>query len=65
MGMSFTAKDFLNFLFDYSFCSTSNTVVSGAMAERIYVDAYIFFSIIMTGFIYPICAGWAWGDGWL
>ncbi|CDW76015.1 ammonium transporter [Stylonychia lemnae] len=65
IGINFRNKDYMEFLFDYSFCSTSTTIVSGSMAERIYVDAYIVFSIIMTGFIYPICAGWAWGGGWL
>ena len=49
----------------YSFCATSTTIVSGALAERIYVGSYIVFSMIMTGLIYPIAAGWAWGDGWL
>ena len=65
IGINFERKDYMEFLFDYSFCSTSTTIVSGAMAERIYVDAYIVFSMIMTGFIYPVCAGWAWGGGWL
>jgi Amt family ammonium transporter len=35
------------------------------MAERIYVDIYIFYTIFMTGIIYPIAGGWAWGGGWL
>jgi Amt family ammonium transporter len=39
--------------------------VSGALAERIHIDAYVAYSLIMTAIIYPIGAGWAWGDGWL
>jgi Amt family ammonium transporter len=35
------------------------------MAERIFLESYMVFSLIMTGITYPICAGWAWGDGWL
>jgi len=58
-------KQILDFLFSYSFCATSSTIVSGAVAERIYIDTYIAFSMLMTALIYPIGAGWAWGNGWL
>jgi Amt family ammonium transporter len=39
--------------------------VSGCLAERTFVDTYIVFSIIITGFVYPIVAAWSWGGGWL
>lgn len=58
-------KDFLHFMFSFSFCILSATIVSGALAERVYMDTYIVYSIIMTGFIFPIAAGWSWGEGWL
>ena len=64
-GVGYTSKDCLQFLFDFSFCATSTTIVSGSMAERVYADAYLFFSILMTGVIYPISSGWAWNKGWL
>lgn len=41
------------------------TIVSGSLTERTFLDAYIIYSLLITGFIYPISAGWAWGDGWL
>jgi len=65
MGRLTNNKQIIDFLFSYSFCATSTTIVSGAMAERIYIDAYIAYSMLMTGFIYPVSAGWAWGNGWL
>lgn len=65
LGNFANKKDYLDFIISFSFCATSTTIVSGAMAERIYVDTYIAFSMLMTGFIYPVCAGWAWGGGWL
>lgn len=45
--------------------ATSSTIVSGAVAERMYLDTFILYSVIMTGFINPIAAGWLWGGGWL
>lgn len=58
-------KYYINFLYSYSFCATSTTIVSGSLAERVHIDAYIVYSLIMTSLIYPIGAGWAWGGGWL
>jgi len=29
------------------------------------MDTYLAFQLIMTGFVYPVASGWAWGDGWL
>ena len=64
-GTRFNSGDYLKFLFQYSFCSTSTTIVSGALAERTYLDTYLIYSVLITGFIYPIASGWAWGGGWL
>ena len=55
----------MKFLFSYSFCATSTTIVSGAVAERVFLDTYMVYSMIMSGLIYPIEAGWVWGGGWL
>jgi Amt family ammonium transporter len=45
-------------------CATVS-IVSGAVAERIKIWPFFFFSAIMAGFIYPISMGWQWGGGWL
>ena len=39
--------------------------MSGALAERTFVDTYIAFSILMASFIYPVAISWLWGEGWL
>lgn len=52
-------------IFQFSFAATSATIVSGSLAERTQLPAYIAFSTLMTGFIYPVIAGWCWGGGWL
>jgi len=48
-----------------SFCNTSTTIVSGAMADRTFNDTYIFSTFLMATLVYPLASGWAWGDGWL
>jgi Amt family ammonium transporter len=37
------------------------SIVSGAVAERMKLWAFLLFAVIMTGFIYPIEGGWTWG----
>ena len=53
------------FFFQVVFVATAMSVVSGAVAERMKLWAFIFFAIVMTGFIYPIEGYWKWGHGFL
>ncbi|HBR93769.1 ammonium transporter [Coraliomargarita sp. SDUM461003] len=53
-------------LFQVVFAATAATIASGVMAERTKFSAYIFYSIAITCFVYPIVGHWIWsGDGWL
>ncbi|XP_062580076.1 putative ammonium transporter 3 [Saccostrea cucullata] len=53
------------FFFQSSFATTATTIVSGSMAERTRLDAYIVFSMLNT-FIFCIPAHWTWAPGgWL
>ena len=50
----------------FVFCATSSTIVSGALAERCQLGAYIVYSLITSTFIFPPVAHWVWSDsGWL
>jgi len=53
------------FFFQLVFAGTAATIVSGAVAERVKFHAFIVFSFIMVGIIYPITGHWIWGGGWL
>ena len=52
-------------LFQTMFCATTATIISGSVAERFKFGTYIWVSVFMTGFVYPIVGHWIWGGGWL
>lgn len=54
-----------DFFFQGMFAATAGTIVSGAVAERIKVKAYLVFTLIYVAFVYPILGSWGWGNGWL
>ena len=37
------------------------SIVSGAVAERMKLWAFLIFAVVMTGFIYPMEGSWTWG----
>jgi len=52
-----------DFFFQVVFVATAMSIVSGAVAERMKLWAFLAFAVIMTGFIYPIEGSWTWnGD---
>lgn len=54
-----------DFFFQVVFVATAMSIVSGAVAERMKLWAFLAFSVVMTGFIYPIQGYWKWGAGFL
>lgn len=47
------------------FAAAAATIVSGAMAERTKITAYMAYSFIVSAVVYPIFGHWVWGGGWL
>ncbi|MGH1485220.1 MAG: ammonium transporter [Cellvibrionaceae bacterium] len=50
-----------DFFFQVVFVATAMSIVSGAVAERMKLWAFLLFAVVMTGVIYPIEGGWTWG----
>jgi Amt family ammonium transporter len=51
--------------FQMVFAATAATIVSGAVAERTKVTAYLAYSFLISAIVYPIYGHWVWGGGWL
>ena len=62
---TFVAENASNFVFNLVFCATAATIVSGAMAERTRFISYCIYSALISLVVYPVEAGWVWGNGWL
>jgi len=51
----------IDWLFGAVFAMTAATIVSGAVAERMHFLAFVCFTAVMTGVIYPVVVGFTWG----
>ena len=54
-----------DFFFQVVFVATGMSIISGAVAERMKLIAFLLFAVVFTGFIYPIQGSWSWGGGFL
>jgi len=50
-----------DFFFQVVFVATAMSIVSGAVAERMKLFAFLAFAVVMTAFIYPLEGSWTWG----
>lgn len=54
-----------DFLFQGMFAATCATIVSGAVAERVKLSAFMIFTLVFVSLVYPIAGSWKWGGGFL
>ncbi len=54
-----------DWFFQMVFVATAASIVSGTVAERIKLWPFLAFTLVLTGFMYPITGSWQWGGGWL
>lgn len=54
-----------DFFFQLVFAATCMSIVSGAVAERMRLWAFLAFAVVMCGVIYPVEGYWTWGGGFL
>ncbi len=55
----------VDFFFQMVFVATTMSIVSGSVAERMKLWAFLLFSVVMTAVIYPVEGYWKWGGGLL
>ena len=54
-----------DFVFQAMFAATAATIVSGAVAERVKLPAFMIFAVLLVGIAYPWAGSWHWGGGFL
>eukprot|EP00929_Paragymnodinium_shiwhaense_P123300 TRINITY_DN9699_c0_g2_i1.p1 TRINITY_DN9699_c0_g2~~TRINITY_DN9699_c0_g2_i1.p1 ORF type:complete len:505 (-),score=93.78 TRINITY_DN9699_c0_g2_i1:74-1588(-) len=65
-GFSASKNLFRKWFFNGALCATSSTIVSGAMAERTQLCAFVAYTLLTTSLIYPMLVYWTWsGQGFL
>ncbi len=50
-----------DFFFQVVFVATAMSIVSGAVAERMKLWAFLAFTVVLTAVIYPLEGSWTWG----
>lgn len=64
-GTGLAMTGWADFIFQAMFAATAATIISGAVAERIKLSAFMIVGTLVVWIAYPISGSWKWGGGWL
>jgi len=64
-GTSLAMTAYGDFIFQAMFAATAATIVSGAVAERVKLSAFMIYSTILVAVGYTVAGSWHWGEGFL
>ena len=54
--------NFTFWVFQFTFCASSATIVAGTLAERCQMIAYFYYSAMVSGFVYPVAVHAFWSS---